>query len=99
VQVVRIGDQICLVALGSETTVEYSLRLKREIDCPLVWVSGYSNDYSGYVASRRIVQEGGYEASNEFTLDVEERIVSKVHELVGRLNDDRKNSGGPKESH
>jgi len=93
VQVARIGDQICLVALGSETTVDYSLRLKREIDCSLVWVSGYSNDYSGYVPSRRVVQEGGYEASNRFTLDVEERTVSKVHELLGRLNADKMDSG------
>jgi hypothetical protein len=99
VQVVLIGDQICLVALGSETTVDYSLRLKREIECPLVWVSGYSNDYSGYVPSRRVAEEGGYEASNQFTLDVEERTVGKVHELLGRLNAERKNSGRPKESH
>ena len=99
VQVVLIGDQICLVALGSETTVDYSLRLKREIECPLVWVSGYSNDYSGYVPSRRVAEEGGYEASNQFTLDVEERIVSKVHGLLGRLNAERKNSGRAEESH
>ena len=99
VQVVRIGDQVCLVALGSETTVDYSLRLKREIDCPLVWVSGYSNDYSGYVPSRRVAQEGGYEASRQYTLDVEERTVGKVHELLGRLNAERKNGGRPKESH
>ena len=58
-------------------------------------MAGYSNDYSGYVPSRRVAQEGGYEASNDFTLDVEERVVGKVHELVGRLNADKMNSGRP----
>lgn len=93
VQVARIGDQICLVALGSEMTVDYSLRLKREIDSPLVWVAGYSNDYSGYVPSRRVAQEGGYEASNQYTLDVEDRIVSKAHELLGRLSASKESKG------
>lgn len=81
VQVVTLGDAVTLAALGSETTVEYALRLKHEIQSPLVWVAGYSNDYSGYVPSRRVAVEGGYEAANDFTLDVEERIVAKVHAL------------------
>lgn len=82
VQVIHLGSQMTLAALGSETTVDYSLRLKQEIRAPLVWVAGYSNDYSGYVPSRRVAAEGGYEAANDFTLDVEERIVGKVHELL-----------------
>jgi hypothetical protein len=98
VQVVLLGDQVTLVALGSESTIDYSLRLKREIDCPLVWVAGYCNDYSGYVPGRRVAQEGGYEASNNFTLDVEERIVGKAHELVGRLNADKMSGGIPAKS-
>jgi hypothetical protein len=81
VQVVTLGDAVTLAALGSETTVEYALRLKHEIQSPLVWVAGYSNDYSGYVPSRRVAVEGGYEAANDFTLDIEERIVAKVHAL------------------
>lgn len=82
VQVIRLGDMLTLVTLGSETVVDYSLRLKGEIDSPAVWVAGYSNDYAGYIPSRRVAVEGGYEAQNDYTLDVEERIVGKVHELV-----------------
>lgn len=59
-----------------------ALRLKQEIKAPLVWVAGYSNDDSGYVPSRRVAVEGGYEAANDFTFDVEDRIVGKVHELL-----------------
>ena len=63
VQVIRLGDLLTLVALGSETVVDYSLRLKSEIESPAVWVAGYSNDYSGYIPSRRVAVEGGYEAA------------------------------------
>lgn len=85
VQVVVLGDAVTLAALGSETVVDYALRLKQEIKSPLVWVAGYSNDYAGYVPSRRVAVEGGYEAANDFTLDVEERIVGKVHGLLKSL--------------
>ena len=86
VQVVRLGRELTLAALGSETTVDYALRLKREISAPLVWVAGYSNDYAGYVPSRRVAVEGGYEAANDFTPDVEDRIVGKVHALLKSLS-------------
>jgi hypothetical protein len=86
VQVVNLGDAVTLAALGSEATVDYSLRLKHEIKSPMVWVAGYSNDYAGYVPSRRVAVEGGYEAANDFTLDVEERIVGQVHALRKSLD-------------
>jgi hypothetical protein len=41
----------------------------------------------GYIPSRRVLLEGGYEAeSRPWNPTLEERIVSKVHELYGRLN-------------
>jgi hypothetical protein len=85
VQVVTLGDVVTLAALGSETTVDYALRLKREIKAPMVWVAGYSNDYAGYVPGRRVAVEGGYEAANDFTVDVEDRIVGKVEALLNEL--------------
>jgi len=90
VQVIRFGDDLMLIALGNEVVVDYSLRLKRELtkpDGPAIWVAGYSNVYSGYVPSRRVLLEGGYEArSRPWKPELEERIVGKVHELVKRLH-------------
>ncbi len=90
VQVVQFGDDLMLIALGTEVVVDYSLRLKSELsrpDGPAIWVAGYSNVYSGYIPSRRVLLEGGYEArSRPWKSDLEERIVGKVHELLGRLN-------------
>ncbi|HWA98166.1 MAG TPA: neutral/alkaline non-lysosomal ceramidase N-terminal domain-containing protein, partial [Pirellulales bacterium] len=81
VQIAQLGKQLTLIALSSETVVDYSLRLKHEIKAPALWVAGYSNDMVGYVPSRRVAIEGGYEAQNDYALDVEERIVAKVHEV------------------
>ena len=79
-----------IVALGNEVVVDYSLRLKSELtrpDGPAIWVAGYSNVYSGYVPSRRVLLEGGYEAqSRPWQPDLEERIVGKVHQLVNRTH-------------
>jgi hypothetical protein len=94
VQAVQFGDDLTLVALAGETVVDYSLRLKRELTGPPLWVAGYSNDVFGYVPSLRVLREGGYEAGGAmrfttlpgpFAPSVEERIVGQVHELVKRV--------------
>ncbi|MDE0735262.1 MAG: neutral/alkaline non-lysosomal ceramidase N-terminal domain-containing protein [Pirellulaceae bacterium] len=91
VQVVRLGDDLMLVALGTEVVVDYSLRLKRELakpEGPAIWVAGYSNVYAGYIPSRRVLLEGGYEArSRPWKPELEQRIIGKVHALVGQLKD------------
>jgi neutral ceramidase len=91
VQVVRFGGALTLVALGGEVVVDYSLRLKRELAGPAVWVAGYCNDVMGYIASERVLKEGGYEGGGAmkhssshpgpWAPGLEEQIVSKVHEL------------------
>lgn len=82
---VRFGDDLTLVALASEVVVDYSLRIKRELDgdssvdatAPAVWVAGYSNGYFGYVPSARVADEGGYEAG-PWDRSTEERIIANV---------------------
>ena len=90
VHVVRFGNDLSLIALGSEVVVDYALRLKRELARPAgpaIWIAGYSNVYNDYVASQRVLEEGGYEADNcPWKPSLEERIVGKVHELIGRAD-------------
>jgi hypothetical protein len=86
VQVIKLGADLTFVALGSEVVVDYSLRLKRELGGKTpVWVAGYSNDYTGYVPSLRVLKEGGYEAAAGWAEDVEDRIVKAVHDLHDKL--------------
>jgi hypothetical protein len=85
------GDQLAIIFLPGETVVDYSLRLKRELDRTRVWVNGYSNEERCYVPSERILKEGGYEGGGamiyydrpqRFAPGVEQRIIDVIHEQV-----------------
>lgn len=91
VQVWHFGNQLTWVALGGEITVEYSVRLKRELGPNLVWVTGYANDVMAYIPSERVLRDGGYEGESSMVYymmpskwaeGIEERIVGTVRELV-----------------
>jgi hypothetical protein len=96
VQVVRFGPDITLIAIGGETTVDYSLRLKRELagGQPSIWVAGYSNDYFGYLGSRQVILGGGYEGRSAnlgrhpgpFAVSTEDRVIGKAYELIQAIN-------------
>jgi hypothetical protein len=92
VQVLQFGRDLTLVGIGGEVVVDYSLRLKRELQGEAaVWVAGYCNDVFGYLGSRRVIAEGGYEGFSanvrilnhpgRFTADAEDTVVAKVHAL------------------
>jgi hypothetical protein len=93
VQVVQLGRELTVVALGGEAMVDYSLRLKRELGgSGAVWVAAYSNDVLGYIPTERVLREGGYEGLSATRLGslhpgpwargLEDQIVGQVHELV-----------------
>jgi hypothetical protein len=112
VQVVRLGNELIIVALGGEPVVDWSYKFKRErhgrasflasrgsaaaspARFPLIWVAGYCNDMFGYLPTRRVQTEGGYEGGRSnlwssipapFTDDVEDRITGAVSRLVAKL--------------
>jgi hypothetical protein len=91
VQVWSFGNQLAIVFLGGEVVVDYSLRLKKEFNKQKIWVNAYSNDVSTYIASKRLMGEGGYEVDgsmpyyshpSRLTDDTEEKIIKAVHELM-----------------
>ncbi len=92
VHVWRVGD-LGLVFLGGEVVVDYALRLKKELP-GVVWISGYCDDVFAYVASRRVIAEGGYEVDFSMVFynqpgrwkpEVEEVLVGTVHRLWKQL--------------
>jgi len=94
VQVLRFGDGLTFVGLAGETVVDYSLRLKRELAGPPIWIAGYCNDVMAYIPSRRVLEEGGYEARDAMNFSslpgpwaptLEERIIGEVHTLLHGL--------------
>jgi neutral ceramidase len=92
VQVAHFGEDLVLAALGGEVVVDYSHRLKKELaGKAVVWIAAYSNDVMGYIPSRRVREEGGYEGveamrfssihPGPWSPELEEKIIGKVHEL------------------
>lgn len=87
----KFGDQLTMIFLGGEVVVDYALRLKRVFDDPNLWVSAYSNDVLGYVASERMRAEGGYEVDRSgiyyslpgpWASGSEDLLISRVENLV-----------------
>ncbi len=91
------GDDLAMVFLTGEVVVDYALRLKRELDGKRLWLTAYAHDVPCYIASKRILKEGGYEARNSLSARispgrpedvkpaVEDRIVEKVRGMLGSI--------------
>ncbi len=80
-----------MINLGGEPVVDYAVRLKNELDAQRLWLNGYANDVSCYIASKRVIHEGGYEADasmywynmpSPLSEEVEEIIISTLHDLI-----------------
>ena len=91
VQIWRFGGDLAMVFLPGEVVVDYSLRLKRELEPSRCWINAYANDVPCYIPSERILQEGGYEGGGAMTYygwptriapGVENLIVGTVQELL-----------------
>jgi neutral ceramidase len=89
VQAIRVGPDFALVALGGEPVVDYALRARREL--PNVVVAGYSNLVKGYIPSKRVLAEGGYEGGDSmiyyslpgpFTPSVEDTIFATIRSVL-----------------
>ncbi|MCC6861258.1 MAG: neutral/alkaline non-lysosomal ceramidase N-terminal domain-containing protein [Bryobacterales bacterium] len=88
IQIVRFGG-MKIIALAGEVVVDYALRLKAAYGWEDTWMAAYSNDIPGYIPSRRVLSEGGYEtgggAGGAYSTAVEEIIVEKVDALMRRV--------------
>jgi len=90
----QFGQDLTLIALGSEVVVDYDLRLKKELGAEKLWVAAYCNDVFAYIPSLRVLEEGGYEGGGAmvyygqpgpFAPTIEETIIGKIHNLVRRV--------------
>jgi hypothetical protein len=91
VQTWCFGDDMAMVFLAGEVVVDYALRLKWEIDSERIWIAAYSNDVPCYIPSKRILNEGGYEADfsmiyyghpSRFAPATEDLIIQAAHALL-----------------
>lgn len=64
VQTWCFGKDLAMVFLGGEVVVDYSIRLNDMFDSDRLWINAYSNDVPCYIASSRLLREGGYEVDS-----------------------------------
>jgi hypothetical protein len=57
----QFGDDLTLVALSGEVVADYVPLLERALGPLDLWIAAYSNDVFGYLPSKRVIAEGGYE--------------------------------------
>jgi putative membrane-bound dehydrogenase-like protein len=100
------GDSLAMVFLPGEVVVDYSLRLKKELDSRRLWINAYANDAPCYIPSERVLKEGGYEGGGAmvyydvpgpFKPGLEKKIIDAVHEQIGKTfaaTADPKKTGG-----
>lgn len=89
--VLRLGH-LLLVALSGEVVIDFALAIKRKYG-RATWVAGYTDAVFGYVPSRRVLREGGYEGGDAmlyfgrpgpFAETVEDSVMTGVDALVAR---------------
>ncbi len=94
IQTWAFGPDLAMVFLGGEVVADYGLRLKRELDAGRLWVNGYSNDVAFYVASKRMIAEGGYEVDRSMVFygqlaplgeGTEDLIIGTVREALSQF--------------
>ena len=87
IQTWTFGDRLAIVFLPGEVVVDYSKRLKRELDGQRLWINAYANACPGYIPSERMLKEGGYEGGGAmvyydipapYATGVENKIIDAV---------------------
>src|SRR5262245_44619911 len=87
------GDSMAMAFLPGEVVVDFSLRLKKELDGQRLWVTAYANQAPCYIPSERVLKEGGYEGGGAmiyydipvpFKAGLEEPIVPAVKDQPAR---------------
>ena len=92
IQTWRFGDELIMVFLAGEVVVDYAMRLKKLFGPDRTWVTAYANDAPCYIASARVIREGGYEVDesmntydkpSRLSVSAEDLIIQTVCELLG----------------
>ncbi|MFK8111165.1 MAG: neutral/alkaline non-lysosomal ceramidase N-terminal domain-containing protein [Rubripirellula sp.] len=87
----QFGNQLTMVFLAGEVVADYSLRLKDTLNNPNLWVTAYANDMPGYIASEKMIAEGGYEyfrsgvyygLPGPWASGTEDLLIQRIEELL-----------------
>lgn len=97
VQAFRLSDQVALVALPGELFAELGLAIKQKSPFPVTLVVELSNDYPGYIPTKRGFAEGGYEPTNsKLRPGGGEQLVETAVGLLNQLKTSATSKNGSK---
>jgi hypothetical protein len=83
IQTWSFGNDLTMIFLAGEVVVDYSLRLKNDLTNEHLWITAYANDVPCYIASERVIKEGGYEVeSSMYSYDHPSRFVEGIEDLI-----------------
>ena len=57
----QFGGELTLLTLPDEVVVDYVPRLEDALGPMRLWIAGYCHEVTGYIPSKRVLREGGYE--------------------------------------
>lgn len=85
----QFGQSLTLVGMSGEVVVDFVYRLERDLGPLNLWIAAYCNDVYGYLPSKRVLREGGYETRGIyaggigfFTPEAEDVAVATIRELA-----------------
>lgn len=78
------GDELAMVFLAGEVVIDYTVRLKDELDGDRLWVTAYANAAPAYIPSARMItSEGGYEVdASRFSYGVPAPLAAEAEDLI-----------------
>lgn len=84
----QFGSDLTWITLPNEVVVDYVMATEKAIGPLKLWVSAYCHHVAGYVPSKRVLSEGGYETrglyigTGWFAAEVEEAVMGAVKEAA-----------------
>lgn len=91
VHAIRFNKDLTILGLAGEVVVDYSLWAKKEFANQNLFVAGYCDEVMCYIPSKRILDEGGYEANSNmvfyvmpgpFADNIEEKILRAIRKVM-----------------
>ena len=83
----QFGDELTLLGLPGEVVADYVPLMHKAVGSEGLWIAGYANESFGYLPSKKVLAEGGYETrglifdTGFFAPEVEDVVVAEAQRL------------------
>ena len=82
IQVWRIADRLCVIALGGEVLASIGLRIRAALSPHPCLTIGHANEYRGYVPTGAALREGGYEAESFYNTLLPAPYATEIDDVI-----------------